>query len=111
MPAFREKEKLIAPFSANCVADRFLATLVAFRRVDYVNAGIERAVQHFADVFDVLARDARAAKAKHGHIHVRPTEAPFFHRCHSTHDLRRGHPELQLRSSRATDRNPAPTEE
>ena len=106
MPAFGEKEKLIAPFSANCLADRILAALITFRRVDYVNAGIECAVQHPPYILDALARSARAAKAQHGHIHVRPSEAAFFHRCHPRHDLARCHPKLQFGSSRAQSRDP-----
>ena len=40
MPAFGKKEELVASL-ANGFANRFLAVLIAFRRIDDVNAGIE----------------------------------------------------------------------
>ena len=98
MPAFGKKEELVPPL-ANRFANRFLAALIAFRRIDDVNAGIERAVQYLSNFFKALACDGGSAKTEHGYVHIRSAKAALFHRCHPKHDPGGCHAERKCQSS------------
>src|SRR6185436_20624639 len=80
VPALGE-EVVVGPARADRAPDQLLAIVVAFRRVDHVEAGVERRAQQALDrpPAHALVADLRAPEAEHAHVHVRLAEPPALH--------------------------------
>ena len=80
VPALGE-EVVVGPARADRASDQLLTVLVAFRRVDHVEPGVERRAQQALDgpPASALVADLRAPEAEHAHVHVRLAEPPALH--------------------------------
>ena len=75
------KQEVLVAAPGHRVADQFLATWVAFRGIDHVQAGVERAVEQPLGYWkrNALIADLGASKAKNRDIHAGFSESAFFH--------------------------------
>ncbi len=80
VPALGE-EVIFRPPAPDRPPDQLLAGVVALRRVDHVEAGVERGAQEPRDspLTHALVADLGSAEAEHAHVHVRLSQSPSLH--------------------------------
>jgi hypothetical protein len=85
VPALGEQVEL-APARADGLADQLFAILVALRRIDDVQAGVERTAEEALDRAEAcaLVADLRAAEPEHAGVDVGLAEPATLHSAIST---------------------------